>query len=265
MGGAASGKYTVKSCGNAHAWCKVCMPEQPAKLRKPKPPPKPGTPPCRKCGRCDYCLGLLAPEGMKVCRQCGETKPLSAFSRRADTGGLRNQCTECRSKAHEPTRCEGCGLVFIKYSSGRTLCGTCASLRGCSWCGRQFTGSMEFRLYCSAECRDAALKDKTAAARRARRIEALQAYGGLIPACACCGETGLLFLSLDHVNGGGRQHRRETGGGGFYVWLRKNNYPAGFQVLCHNCNLGRELNGGICPHKQGELDGIPARGGALRA
>jgi hypothetical protein len=251
MGGAASGKFKVKSCGNAHAWCKVCMPEQAAKLRKPKPPAKPGTPPCRKCGSCDYCLGLAAPEGMKICRECGETKLLAAFHRRADTGSYRNQCAACRSQVGEPTLCEGCGQVFARYSAGRTLCTGCAALRGCSWCGREFTGSMEFRRYCSAACRDAALKDRRSAAHRAQRIEALQAYGGLVPACACCGEATLLFLALDHVNGGGRQHHLETGGGGFYVWLRKNNYPEGFKVLCHNCNFGRQLNGGTCPHAEG--------------
>ena len=250
MGGAASGRFTVKSCGNAHAWCEECRPEIAEGQRKPKPPAKPGRPPCRNCGECDHCLGLAAPEGMKICRKCGETKPLGEFPRRTDTGGYRNQCKECRSKAHEPTRCEGCGYVFMKYSAGRTLCGDCALLRACIWCGDQFEGSMEFRSYCSAGCRDAAFKDKRAAVRRAQRIEALQAYGGLIPACACCGESILLFLALDHINGGGYKQHQELGGGGFYVWLRKHNYPKGFQVLCHNCNLGRQLNGGTCPHME---------------
>lgn len=35
----------------------------------------------------------------------------------------------------------------------------------------------------------------------------------------------------------------------FYRWLRKHSYPKGnFRLLCFNCNCGRELNGGICPH-----------------
>ena len=33
-----------------------------------------------------------------------------------------------------------------------------------------------------------------------------------------------------------------------YGWLRRNSYPEGFQVLCHNCNLGKKINGGVCPH-----------------
>lgn len=27
-------------------------------------------------------------------------------------------------------------------------------------------------------------------------------------------------------------------------------YPKDIQILCYNCNLGREKNGGICPHQQ---------------
>jgi hypothetical protein len=110
---------------------------------------------------------------------------------------------------------------------------------------------MEQRRYCSTECRDATLDEQRRQARKKVRLEALQAYGGEIPACICCGEATLLFLSLDHINGGGRQHRQETGGGGFYTWLRRHDYPTGFRVLCHNCNLGRQINGGVCPHQEG--------------
>ncbi|WP_405676799.1 hypothetical protein OG292_19350 [Streptomyces sp. NBC_01511] len=66
----------------------------------------------------------------------------------------------------------------------------------------------------------------------------------------CCGEQKPSFLALDHIDGGGHRQRKETGGGGFWIWLHRNNYPAGFRVLCHNCNFGRQLNGGICPHEQ---------------
>lgn len=108
---------------------------------------------------------------------------------------------------------------------------------------------MEWSLYCSKACSDAALKDKRDATRKAQRTAALQAYSnGGDPACACCGEREPIFLALDHINGGGGKQHRELGGGGFYTWLRKNGYPAGFRILCHNCNMGRQLNGGICPH-----------------
>jgi len=75
----------------------------------------------------------------------------------------------------------------------------------------------------------------------------MAAYGGSV--CACCGETDIRFLTIDHVDGDGAQHRKLIGGGGnTYKWLRQNGYPSGFQVLCYNCNMGRYRNGGICPH-----------------
>lgn len=250
MGGAASGKYAVKSCGNAHAWCSECRPEIAEGQRKPKPPPRPGIPPCRKCGRCDACLGLVAPEGMKVCRKCGETKPLQAFYKRPDTAGYRNQCMKCNNGPLKTARCGNCGRPFVKAASDRTECARCRPplTKACACCGKQFVGSLDQRRYCSPECRDSALKVKRDEARKDQRLAALRAYGGPEPACSCCGETIPQFLALDHVNGGGGQQRKELGGGGFWTWLRRNGYPPGFRVLCHNCNLGRQINGGTCPH-----------------
>jgi len=66
--------------------------------------------------------------------------------------------------------------------------------------------------------------------------------------CECCGESNIKFLTIDHINGGGRKHRKEIKGH-LYSWLVKNNFPNGFQVLCYNCNCGKRINNGICPHK----------------
>ncbi len=66
--------------------------------------------------------------------------------------------------------------------------------------------------------------------------------------CACCGERELKFLSIDHLNGNGAKHRKNIHGH-ITKWLVKNNFPKGFQTLCFNCNWGRYMNNGICPHK----------------
>jgi len=66
--------------------------------------------------------------------------------------------------------------------------------------------------------------------------------------CKCCGEDEKLFLTIDHINGGGEKHRKKIGRK-ICVWLFKNNFPEGFQTLCFNCNWGKHINGGICPHK----------------
>ena len=90
----------------------------------------------------------------------------------------------------------------------------------------------------------------------ALRKEAIQAYGGM--KCSCCGETEEKFLTIDHINNDGALHRRTIGGkdgngkgmgARTWKWLKDNNYPKGFQILCMNCNHGKARNKGICPHK----------------
>jgi hypothetical protein len=78
------------------------------------------------------------------------------------------------------------------------------------------------------------------------RLRALQAYG---MQCACCGEKMLRFLTIDHVNNDGNKHRKEIYHSQMTRWLYKHNYPPGFQTLCFNCNMGKAMNGGVCPHK----------------
>lgn len=92
--------------------------------------------------------------------------------------------------------------------------------------------------------------DKNKKRELAIKDDVFNGYGGYI--CVCCGEKEKVFLTIDHINGGGIEHRRNISGGakGIYRWLRKNNYPKGFRVLCYNCNCGRSRNNGICPHEK---------------
>jgi len=84
------------------------------------------------------------------------------------------------------------------------------------------------------------------------RDEAIDAYGGK---CKCCGETRREFLTIDHIDGNGRKHRREIGvrGSDFYGWLKQNNYPKGFQVLCFNCNCGKGTYS-VSPHDKEDFE-----------
>jgi hypothetical protein len=83
------------------------------------------------------------------------------------------------------------------------------------------------------------------------RDEVYSAYGGYI--CSCCNEKERMFLSIDHINNDGAEERKSGkyngGGSAFYNWLRKNNFPSGYQVLCMNCQFGKYKNGGVCPHQ----------------
>lgn len=91
------------------------------------------------------------------------------------------------------------------------------------------------------------------------KLETFQHYSSECPQCAKCGYSDIRALSIDHVNGGGSQHRRDlgfanSGGGGggekFYRWLKKNEYPQGYQVLCLNCQF-------IKMHENNEIKKFP--------
>ncbi len=88
--------------------------------------------------------------------------------------------------------------------------------------------------------------------RRDVKTEVMEHYGTI---CACCGESHLEFLNIDHINGGGNKHRKEIGrkkaGSSFYHWLKQNGYPEGFRVLCYNCNCSIG-HFGYCPHQKGK-------------
>jgi len=73
-------------------------------------------------------------------------------------------------------------------------------------------------------------------------------YSNGVPKCARCGITDLDILCIDHVNGGGHQHRLRIGitsGYKFYLWLIREGYPDGFQVLCFNCNIKKRMTEGL--------------------
>lgn len=101
------------------------------------------------------------------------------------------------------------------------------------------------------ECEAKRAKEK----RDALRLRVFEYYSDGDVCCACCGESSMCFLSLDHVNNDGAEHRRKlTGGksrGGnlqVFYWILRNDFPPGFQVLCHNCNMAKGIYG-ECPHE----------------
>ena len=56
--------------------------------------------------------------------------------------------------------------------------------------------------------------------------------------CQRCGFDDIRALSIDHIKGKGRRHLQTEkiwSGMGLYLWLKRNNYPSEFQVLCANC------------------------------
>lgn len=81
-----------------------------------------------------------------------------------------------------------------------------------------------------------AFDDRKKRYRVNRKLAVIDAYGGK---CCLCGETISEFLVIDHINGGGKQHRKEMHDAGtdIYVVLRSLDYPQkDYRLLCFNCN-----------------------------
>jgi len=84
------------------------------------------------------------------------------------------------------------------------------------------------------------LRDKKWTLKR----EVVTHYGNGKCACVQCGFDDIRALSIDHIAGGGANHRRQAGNKGgatFYRWLRKNGYPPEYQTLCMNCQFIKRI------------------------
>jgi hypothetical protein len=72
-----------------------------------------------------------------------------------------------------------------------------------------------------------------------------------IPICETCLVRGIEIveidaLTIDHIGGGGLKQRKElgiVGGHHLYRWLKRNDYPKGYRVLCFTCNCVRNRKG----------------------
>jgi len=61
--------------------------------------------------------------------------------------------------------------------------------------------------------------------------------------CVKCGFNDSRALQIDHINNDGAEERKKLFGSRldagirFYYYLKRNNFPDGYQVLCANCNI----------------------------
>lgn len=85
--------------------------------------------------------------------------------------------------------------------------------------------------------------------RQRYKLDVMAYYCKGKPCCMRCGFDDLRALCIDHIYHDGAEHRQamtqKTGrraaiGSSIYIWLKKQQYPEGFQVLCANCNMIKE-------------------------
>ncbi len=176
---------------------------------------------------------------MKTCSRCHTPKDLNAFGK------------DARKKDGLTIWCRAC-IAEYKRTSGAAKRWYQKNLEQNRERARQYyqANAAERRDYSRNRRTDD--REHVAALDRARgqsaKFAAFHAYGG--PVCVCCGETEPVFLAIDHIDGCSAELRRQQGmGTNLYYWLKRNDYPPGFRVLCHNCNQGRRLNKGVCPHQ----------------
>lgn len=180
---------------------------------------------------CEVCAGRVDDEATHLfyerkvagaCVECGEPAMLDTL-----------RCAACEDKHKHPKR------TVYQQRKAAGICTGCGGPRDCE------------KLMCGA-CREVAHR-ASASNYRKKKLRVLERYGGAF--CACCGESELKFLTLDHIANDGKEHRLQLASdqGGYpdlYKWAMRNDFPPGLRVLCYNCNIGRARNKGICPHAQ---------------
>ena len=151
----------------------------------------------------------------RTCVRCGESRPTDHFTANKSATRGSNVCRPCK-------RLKDAAYRDANREKVRAI-------------GRQYVAKHKERLSAYGRQHRQSLRDAV-----------LRAYGD---ACACCGERRREFLTLDHIAGGGRQHKRATSSH-IYRDLRNRGFPPGFRVLCWNCNCSRGSYG-YCPHEEG--------------
>ena len=68
--------------------------------------------------------------------------------------------------------------------------------------------------------------------------------------CVCCGFAEIDGLTIDHIEGRKKMgHDKKRRAQTIYAWIKRNNFPKGFQTLCMNCNHAKGRLG-KCPHEK---------------
>lgn len=160
-----------------------------------------------------------------LCVVCGQS-----------TDGQSTECLSCKTKRND----RFFNLSSQAYCEGK--CGQCFKNRakdGLKTCDKCLERSRKHYHKIKHERREK---------NRNLKLSVFKHYGHK---CVCCGETHELLLNIDHINCDGKNHRlRVKNSAGVYREIIKTGFPDLYQLLCWNCNMGKYLNGGICPHNQ---------------
>jgi len=184
-------------------------------------PAKKGLKQCEKCLD-KYRKIVLKYQAYKIqngkCKRCGKDKPADRQNR--------NLCKSCANKQVIRAR----EKFYERVAKGL-----------CVWCGAK---REDLSLKGCTLCTNDKVRREKVRGIRAKDI-ILDRYGRV---CACCGESNIEFLTIDHIDGNGATHRKtDRSAKDLKRWLINAGLPDGFRTLCFNCNAAKST-GKQCPH-----------------
>lgn len=162
-------------------------------------------PKCRDCGIEQ--MKKSKNKGDQPCRRCGDAQILN----RENYGNI---CKECYNKEHAQFQSSHREQYYAKNRD-----------KHIEYLRKRMRDNPEL------------VRSQSNASYHKVRFEVLSHYSPDL-CCVKCGFNGhISALSIDHINGDGADHRRQLGGSNMYRWIKNNDFPNTFQVLCMNCQF----------------------------
>jgi len=163
----------------------------------------------------------------KECGKCKETKPLSAFGKdRATKDGNHRWCKACFNEWHRTHR----QIPEVKAHTAE-------------W-HRTYNQKPEVKIHRAEQQRTR----RQQPAVKAHIVEQQRVYTQRLrfaafakldphPHCLICSCEELRWLTIDHINGDGAQHRRDMGHKRVYLAIIADPNPKStYRILCYSCN-----------------------------
>ena len=160
---------------------------------------------------------MTTPREALKCTKCGRTNV--DFPKNAEKSGRRKYCVECDRKYYVEYREKNRPEYARRMREWRKKHGEVYKEKSRRRGKILYSENPEH------------YREKAIRLRKKLKDTVYEAYGGY--KCACCGETTPEFLTIDHINNDGAEHRKSIGkcGNNLLCWLKKENYPVGFQIL----------------------------------
>lgn len=172
---------------------------------------------------------------MKTCTKCGQSKSLESYY--YDNHKVDKKHPECKScfnqRMKETRKTKAYKIYFNPYQK--------------EW-QRKYRKTAKYIAW-----RKQALTKQAIKSRELKYL-VMKHYGSQ---CVCCGIKEICFLSIDHKNNNGYLERVEKKNrpSGYFMYKKiiARNYPNDLQIMCFNCNVAKQHNGGECPHKSNAI------------